>query len=376
MKTRVRRPEIMAIYCPLWHNYPHASSWKGYGWCEWELVKSAVPRFPGHYQPLQPSWGFFDESDPAWAEREIQLASEHGIDVMLFDWYWYSGVRIMEEALENGFLRARNNKRLQFALMWANHDWADYFPAPFGKPWNMWLPSRHCPQDLEQVIDYCADHYFKRSNYWKVKNRLFFSIFQPVKFVDELGGASKVKRLLAKIDRRLRSKDLPPIHWNAMLWVPEPVAMLKEAGFHSTTSYNIVSGAVSPDLLVNYESVMEAHQTLWHKMKKTSLPYLPTVTVGWDVTPRCEKDIKWPFPPSPLTGNLDYPYVHVVCGNTPERFQELCENAKRHVEQEAPHAFAITVNAWNEWTEGSYLLPEKRTDLAYLEAIQKTFGTR
>jgi len=30
--------------------------------------------------------------------------------------------------------------------------------------------------------------------------------------------------------------------------------------------------------------------------------------------------------------------------------------------------------AWNEWTEGSYLLPEERTGTLYLEAIQKVFG--
>jgi len=40
------------------------SAWKSEGWCEWELLKAAKPRFPGHYQPLQPTWGCFDESDP------------------------------------------------------------------------------------------------------------------------------------------------------------------------------------------------------------------------------------------------------------------------------------------------------------------------
>ena len=52
MSEATRRPQVVAIYCPLWHSYDHASSWKGEGWCEWELVKSAIPRFPGHRQPL------------------------------------------------------------------------------------------------------------------------------------------------------------------------------------------------------------------------------------------------------------------------------------------------------------------------------------
>ena len=175
------RPEVVAIYCPLWHRYDHMDAWHGYGWREWELLKSAPPRFPGHRQPLRPSWGFFDESDPEWSRREIDLAADHNIDVFLFDWYWYSGVRLMEETLENGFLKAPNRSRLKFALMWANHDWTDYFPAPYDKPRNIWLPLRHSPADLTRVIDYCIEHYFREANYWTVEGRLFLQHFYPRK---------------------------------------------------------------------------------------------------------------------------------------------------------------------------------------------------
>jgi hypothetical protein len=34
----------------------------------------------------------------------------------------------------------------------------------------------------------------------------------------------------------------------------------------------------------------------------------------------------------------------------------------------------ITINAWNEWTEGSYLLPDTEHGNAYLEAIRGVFG--
>lgn len=378
MVRSTQRPEIVAIYCPLWHNYDHMSAWKGEGWCEWELVKSAIPRFSGHYQPLQPSWGFFDESDPKWSAREINLAADHGIDVFLFDWYWYSGVRIMEEALERGFLKAPNRRRLKFALMWANHDWNDYFPPPFGKTpaeWNMWLPSRHTPRDLERVIDYCIRHYFSRPNYWTVAGRLFFSIFQPVKFVQELGGPESTRKLLARIDRRLRAADLPPIHWNAMLWNAEPVPTLEQAGFHSTTTYVVNNPTkVSADLTGRYEDLMEAHRDTWHALSAAPLPYCPVVSMGWDVTPRCVKDIPWPFPPSPVTGRHDYPYMSVILGNTPELYEQLCRDALEHVRTTRPRPNAVFLNAWNEWTEGSYLLPERRYGTAYLEALRRVFA--
>jgi hypothetical protein len=56
-EPRRKRPEVVVVYYPHWHSYDHGSSWKGEGWTEWEGMKAAVARFPGHHQPLQPSWG-------------------------------------------------------------------------------------------------------------------------------------------------------------------------------------------------------------------------------------------------------------------------------------------------------------------------------
>jgi hypothetical protein len=163
------RAEVAAIYCPLWHRYDHMDAWHGYGWCEWELLKSAPARFPGHYQPLRPSWGFFNE---------------------------------------------------------------------------------------------------------------------------------------------------------------------------------------------------------WKAMAATALPHCPVVTMGWDVTPRCEHNVPFPF------AKPKYPYGHIVVGNAPERFGRLCKLAAEHVAADSKRPPAVFVNAWNEWTEGSYLLPEEKHGTAYLKALQRAFRGR
>lgn len=36
--------------------------------------------------------------------------------------------------------------------------------------------------------------------------------------------------------------------------------------------------------------------------------------------------------------------------------------------------FGVLLNAWNEWTEGCYLLPEERTGNGCLEAVKRVFG--
>jgi len=364
------KPEVMAVYYPHWHNYDHGSAWKGEGWTEWEGLKAAVPRFPGHEQPKKPVWGCFDESDPKWVAREIDLAADHGITVFLYDWYWYSGVKNMEEALEKGFLRTPNRHRMKFALMWANHDRRDQFCPEFGKPRTVWLPARHSPRDLQRVMDYCIEHYFRQPNYWQVNGGLFFSVFHAEDFVKQLGGPQKTRALFQQMDAHLHKAKLPPMHWNAMVASPAAAAVMEQAGFQSTCRYNITTaGKVRPDFTEQYEDVMDAHRQHWKKMLASPLVNLPVVTMGWDSTPRCRPDVPWPFPRS------EYPYTPVVVGNTPERFEQLLRDAARHIESDPRKPFGVLINAWNEWTEGSYLLPEERTGTAYLEAIQRVFKT-
>ncbi len=110
-------------------------------------------------------------------------------------------------------------------------------------------------------------------------------------------------------------------------------------------------------------------------MSTAPLVNVPVVTVGWDATPRCRQNVPWPFPISPWANRHAYPYCHVVVGNTPERFEQLLRDAAEHIEHDPHQPFAVLINAWNEWTEGCYLLPEERTGAARLEAVKRTFGT-
>jgi GH15 family glucan-1,4-alpha-glucosidase len=86
--------------------------------------------------------------------------------------------------------------------------------------------------------------------------------------------------------------------------------------------------------------------------------------------------VPWPFPVAPTSGRREYPYGPVVVGNTPERFEQLLRDAVRYVERDPRQPFAVLINAWNEWTEGCFLLPEERTDTARVEAIKRTFGAK
>jgi hypothetical protein len=66
----------------------------------------------------------------------------------------------------------------------------------------------------------------------------------------------------------------------------------------------------------------------------------------------------------------------VVSGSTPFAFEACLWKARRYLEERPAQTPLITINSWNEWTEGSYLLPDMRWGYGYLRAVRNVFGSR
>ena len=104
-----------------------------------------------------------------------------------------------------------------------------------------------------------------------------------------------------------------------------------------------------------------------HYASTLGVPFHPNVTVGWDASPRIA-------PGAPFdTGAQAYPPVWT---SSPEGFEAGLRRAKRFVEARAGGYAEITINAWNEWTEGSYLLPDTVNGTRMLDAVRHVFGPR
>ena len=103
---------------------PRAWAFWPEGMGEWQSVKNAVKKFPQHDWPRKPLWGYVNEADPSVMKMQINAAADHGVNVFIYDWYWYDGRPFLEQCLNNGYLKAENNARarVKFYLMWANHD--------------------------------------------------------------------------------------------------------------------------------------------------------------------------------------------------------------------------------------------------------------
>jgi hypothetical protein len=68
--------------------------------------------------------------------------------------------------------------------------------------------------------------------------------------------------------------------------------------------------------------------------------------------------------------------VPILQNDTPEAFKIALEKAKVFLEKRSEELQILTINAWNEWTEGSYLEPDEQYGYGRLEAIKAVFGKK
>ncbi len=179
-----------AYYFSNYHVDPRNEQAHGPRWTEWNLVRSATPRFPGHRQPRIPFWGYEDESDPRVFEKKIEVAHANKLNALIFDWYWYKDGPFLNGALERGFLGAANNKDLKFALMWANHDWHDVHPAKLDDdPPLQFLGG--VSRDTFNEMSVRVLQLFQHPSYLKLDGAPYFSIYELFRFIEGMGGYAR-----------------------------------------------------------------------------------------------------------------------------------------------------------------------------------------
>lgn len=374
------RLDVVAVYYPHWHRYPKGDEWFHPGWTEWEYVRDAKRLYPGHKQPMVPYTGYLDGANPADVAKEIALAANAGIDVFLYDYYWYDGKVTQEEAIEKGFLGAPNRDRMKFAIMWCYHERNHQWRPALGSKRRRLMSLAHTKEEFLGLIDHCIVNYFARPEYWRKDGKIFFSIFNAWQFYTRHGAnPAAVKAELDEARERIRAAGLGEAHFNAQNISPGASAAIKEAGFDSITDYNLATGNVpgsrklvaAGQLLFDYASNMPGIvERRCAEMDSAALPYIPNVTTGWDATPRCSHDVPYPWAKS------EYPYGASFTNNTADAFRKSLEVAKAWAESSPKKPRAVYINGWNEYTEGTYLLPNNWDSDGFLRAIAAVFGRK
>ena len=375
-----QKKEVFAVYFPSWHPDRHYEKWYGKGFCEWELLKTTRPLFKGHNQPKKPLWGYFDESDPEYMAKQIDLAADNGITGFMFDWYWYSGEEFLEKPLNEAFLNAPNRNRLKFFLMWANHSWG-IWPAMDNGLRGMngnenqascepFLKIMHSEEDLRTVMEYSCEKYFKCENYWKIDGKPVYSFYNCnmlFKFVPP----EDVLRIINEVAQK---HGFPGIYTlmnigccndNEYFCGWGRIPKMRDAGFDAVFAYNSglrtnYAEVVAPDApTLDYSYSMTNQRYCWERIAEQGLPFAPSITLGGDVAPRWSRELTYPW---------DYEkmgYYPIKVNATPDRVGQLLKEA---LEMDTD---VVIINAWNEWSEGMYLIPDTFYGTSLLDKIKE-----
>ncbi len=355
----------------IWPSYtgkePRAYQFWEKGIGEWQSVLTAESRAEGQILPRKPLWGTVDEADPEVMEFQINEAVRHGVNVFIYDWYWYDRRPFLEQCLDEGFLGAENNGKMSFYLMWANHD-AGYLWDKRQADLNeiIWFGSQ--PRDeFEKICRRVTDMYFTRPNYYKINGCPVFMIYDLSNLIRGFGSVEKTCDALEYFRSVVKDAGFPDLHLQGVVYSENAVDvsmldskrsgsskdLVEMLGLDSITHYQLVHFA---DMSKSYSDILPDISSEYERIhSEYKIPYYPHISVGWDNNPRFN--------------HITYP---IMKDNTPEKFKAALEIAKDYSDR-YNHIPLITINSWNEWTEMSYLEPDDVYGYGYLEAIRDVF---
>ncbi|MCR5056332.1 MAG: glycoside hydrolase family 99-like domain-containing protein [Clostridia bacterium] len=337
---------------------------------EWQTVRKAAEDDPERALPV---WGFEDEADPKVMEKQIDAAADHGVNVFIYDWYWYDHRPFLEQCLDNGFLKAKNRSRMKFYLMWANHDVGMVWDRRNADADGLIYLGAVDRKDFDIIVKRVIENYFSQPEYYKIDGKPVFMIYEVMNLIKGLGGVENAREALDYFRAETVKAGFPGLELQMTFWSEYAVNLsgvdsektgsasdaVRLLGFDSITHYQFVHftplGESRP-----YKDAVDLLDSEWAGITaKCSATYYPHVSVGWDNNPRYKN-----------AGRT------IMTGATPELFGEALEKAKKYVDDRPEMTPLITINSWNEWTETSYLEPDTKFGYAYLETVKKVFGDK
>lgn len=342
---------------------------EGYG--EWQTVHNAKKnsgRKPANYQwDRRPLWGYVNEANPDVMEMEIACAAKHGVNVFIYDWYWYDGRPFLENCLNDGYLKAKNNDQVKFYLMWANHDVTHMWNVELSSYTNevIWRGYADMPE-FKKIVDRWITKYFCHPSYYKIDGKPVLMVYDVFNFVKGFGGIEGTKQAIAYFREEVKKAGYPDVHLqvvtrNGSLKTDNPFGgemdYYRDIGFDSGSEYQMIGLIKNKTDFMDYEACMSAMKQQYADMEaQKDVCYFPHVSLGWDNNIRY-KEFTTP----------------VLQDATPEKVEKAFRMAKEYVDTHDLLVPLVTVNSWNEWTENSYLQPDSLNGYAYLEALKRVF---
>lgn len=301
--------------CSLWHEGSH------FGW-------DAITPF----DDVKPVLGYYDEGLPETADWEIKFLAEHGVDYELYCWYSSESDAPLKStglsyAIHQGHFHAKYADNMKLALLWEAANCAH-------------------PNGLEAfkkyLVPYWIDYFFSDPRYASIDNKAIMSCFGVNCVERDLGGEANTREGLQYLRdevKKLGYDDLIIMGCHAN---PHD---LKRLGFDAFHAYHW--GEEGYKLEKNIECNV-------NNINMNQVHIVPTVSVGF-------KNVGWGGDRRPNLSCQDMYNGLVYC------MDEILPK----YEKNSWKSKMLHLSTWNEYGEGTYMMPSGLNGFGYLDAVRK-----
>lgn len=371
--------KIIAIYFPQLHAIPENDEWWGKGFTDWDNVRSATSQYNGHYQPRVPqNSNYYDQSKLDTLRWQVDLAKEHGVYGFCHYHYWFDGKQLLETP--TNLMMENKEIDFPFCLSWANETWSKRWD---GRDHHILIQQTHEPKKERWKTHY--DYLIKA---WtdpraiKVDGKPVFVIYRPQRIhkIDEMltywrelalqDGLPGLYFIFQK-QYELPNKECLNLFDAVFQFQPFEAIACPSFNKHSIRHSKLFKLVRSlperyQDLLRGLrakfvrELTFHDYDEAWRKAIEIrpdpDLTTYPGAYVDWDNSARYKKR------------------ATIYKGASPDKFCKwLGQLVNEMPFRNLPENF-IFLNAWNEWSESTYLEPDERFGFQYLEALKSALS--
>ena len=334
--------KAIAIYYPQFIYLNHNDLYNDKIANEWKNVHNAKPFFSQHKQPRSLNWKYIkllnnNFSIIDYIKLQVKIAKNHGIYGFAINYYWFSGKKLYDEAI-NIFL---NNKEINFPffIIWKN----DKYELNFHKKNNILLLKQNFT--INDTYNFIKDikKYLISKYYIKYNKRPILGIYEPLiiynlkTFISHLrkyasnNGIGKLY-ILGTIDNHYLNYIK---YFDAVFEYPPKNINLNE--LVKNKYYYYYEGLIYRENIKNeYDNIYKG------------------IILEFDNSPKMMKNplIFTQYSPEKL-----YLFIKRIISSIKNN-----DNRKNII---------VFINGWNNWIEGTYLEPDDKLGFASLNSLSK-----
>ena len=317
--------------CNLWRNGHHQG---------WDSISP--------FDDLTPYLGYYDEGLPEVADWEIKWMAEHGIDYQHVCWYCPSGnIKVpikksrMNDALHDGYFNAEYSDMVKFNFMWENSGVNVYSLDQF----------------KEYLWPYWVEYYFTDPRFMTIENQPVFTVWSLNNFITAFGGEDGAKAAIQFMKEDIKNYNNGGENFDGLLlWFADGhnmgadfFAKVERIGADGTYGYHWNKTGSDPDHQIYRFTTQRGFGTAH---------IVPTVSVGFN-------NVGWAGTRSDLIPLAGHKKVMEYIKN---EFLPGYSN-----ETEDWKSKALMVSTWNEFGEGTYVMPSNVHGFGYMDNVRQEF---